>query len=52
ITATETLANFGDLRSASDCHSECIGCTESRSAVSCFSCRHFTQSLRNRAGFK
>nr|CDP91732.1 BMA-BLI-4, isoform c [Brugia malayi] len=52
ITPTETLTNFGDLRSAPDCHSECIGCTESRSAVSCFSCRHFTQSLRNRAGFK
>ncbi|CAG9535618.1 unnamed protein product [Cercopithifilaria johnstoni] len=52
ITPTKTLIDFGDLRSAPDCHAECIGCTESRSAVSCFSCRHFTQSLRNRAGFK
>ncbi|VDM24398.1 unnamed protein product [Toxocara canis] len=44
--------SFGDLRSAPDCHPECAGCSESRSAVSCFACKHLTQSLRNRAGFK
>lgn len=47
----ETIS-FGDLRSAPDCHPECMGCSESRSAVSCFACKHLTQSLRNRAGFK
>uniref|UniRef100_A0A914S7R9 Growth factor receptor domain-containing protein n=1 Tax=Parascaris equorum TaxID=6256 RepID=A0A914S7R9_PAREQ len=36
--------SFGDLRSAPDCHPECIGCSESRSAVSCFACKHLTQN--------
>ncbi|KAK6029261.1 convertase P-domain protein [Ostertagia ostertagi] len=42
---------FGDLRSVGDCHPECDGgCTESQSAVACFRCKHFTQTLRNKAG--
>ncbi|VDK43808.1 unnamed protein product [Anisakis simplex] len=49
---TPATISFGDLRSAPDCHPECVGCSESRSAVSCFACKHLTQSLRNRAGFK
>ncbi|VDN50247.1 unnamed protein product [Dracunculus medinensis] len=44
--------NFGDLHSVGNCHEECLGCIEPRSAVSCFTCKHLTQSLRNRAGFK
>nr|CAD2127591.1 unnamed protein product [Meloidogyne enterolobii] len=55
ITTTaqeETAITFGDLRSVGDCHPECLGCSESKSQTACFSCRHFTQSLRNRAGFK
>uniref|UniRef100_A0A915D2T9 P/Homo B domain-containing protein n=1 Tax=Ditylenchus dipsaci TaxID=166011 RepID=A0A915D2T9_9BILA len=52
-TQVEPSFTFGDLKSAGDCHVEClVGCTESRSAAACFSCKHFTQSLRNRAGFK
>ncbi|PIO65073.1 hypothetical protein TELCIR_13272 [Teladorsagia circumcincta] len=42
---------FGDLRSVGDCHPECDGgCSESQSAVACFRCKHFTQTLRNKAG--
>lgn len=41
-----------NLNSAPNCHPECNGCSESDSAVSCFACKHFTQALRNRAGFK
>uniref|UniRef100_A0AC35FNM8 Growth factor receptor domain-containing protein n=1 Tax=Panagrolaimus sp. PS1159 TaxID=55785 RepID=A0AC35FNM8_9BILA len=44
---------FSDLTSAGNCHSECQGgCSASNSAAACFACKHFTQSLRNRAGFK
>ncbi|CAD5210471.1 unnamed protein product [Bursaphelenchus xylophilus] len=43
---------FGDLQSVGNCHPECNGCSESNSANSCFSCKHFTQTMRNRAGFK
>uniref|UniRef100_A0A1I7XHE3 Furin-like protease 2 n=1 Tax=Heterorhabditis bacteriophora TaxID=37862 RepID=A0A1I7XHE3_HETBA len=47
---SESIA-FGDLTSVGDCHEECQGgCTEPRSAVACFSCRNFTQTLRNKAG--
>lgn len=43
--------SFGDLSSVGDCHPECDGgCSESRSAVACFRCKHFTQTLRNKAG--
>ncbi|VDO63760.1 unnamed protein product [Heligmosomoides polygyrus] len=43
--------SFGDLRSVGDCHPECDGgCSESQSAVACFRCKHFTQTLRNKAG--
>ncbi|ETN70856.1 convertase P-domain protein [Necator americanus] len=43
--------SFGDLRSVGDCHVECEGgCSESKSAVACFRCKHFTQTLRNKAG--
>ncbi|GMR53989.1 hypothetical protein PMAYCL1PPCAC_24184 [Pristionchus mayeri] len=45
--------SIGDLRSAGECHEECMGgCHESHSASSCFKCKHLQQSLRNRAGFK
>nr|CDJ84260.1 unnamed protein product [Haemonchus contortus] len=50
IDEVEPLS-FGDLRSVGDCHPECDGgCTESQSAVACFRCKHFTQTLRNKAG--
>ncbi|KAK6060367.1 hypothetical protein COOONC_01974 [Cooperia oncophora] len=50
IDEVEPLS-FGDLRSAGDCHPECDGgCSESQSAVACFRCKHFTQTLRNKAG--
>ncbi|KAE9420583.1 hypothetical protein Angca_003923 [Angiostrongylus cantonensis] len=43
--------SFGDLQSVGDCHPECDGgCSESGSAVACFRCKHFTQTLRNKAG--
>lgn len=51
-TTTTQEITFGDLRSVGDCHPECLGCSESKSQTACFSCRHYTQSLRNRAGFK
>uniref|UniRef100_A0A0N5AMZ3 GF_recep_IV domain-containing protein n=1 Tax=Syphacia muris TaxID=451379 RepID=A0A0N5AMZ3_9BILA len=44
--------NFGSLVSQPNCHEECLGCSESSSATACFSCKHLTQTLRNRAGFK
>lgn len=44
--------SFGDLTSVRNCHPECEGCTEPNSSTSCFSCKHLTQTLRNRAGFK
>ncbi|CAJ0961487.1 unnamed protein product, partial [Mesorhabditis belari] len=44
---------FSDFRSVGDCHDECAtGCTEPRSSSACFTCKHLTQTLRNRAGFK
>ncbi|KAI3420322.1 putative oxidoreductase bli-4, mitochondrial [Globodera pallida] len=43
---------FGTLQSVGDCHPECLGCSEPRSQSACFSCHHFTLTLRNRAGFK
>ncbi|VDN01114.1 unnamed protein product [Thelazia callipaeda] len=51
VNPTDSSIN-SSLPSAPNCHPECNGCSESRSAVSCFSCKHLTQSLRNRAGFK
>uniref|UniRef100_A0A1I8AI11 Furin-like_2 domain-containing protein n=1 Tax=Steinernema glaseri TaxID=37863 RepID=A0A1I8AI11_9BILA len=47
----QTLS-VGDLRSVQNCHPECQGCSEQQSATSCFACKHLTQTLRNRAGFK
>uniref|UniRef100_A0A0N4ZYY1 P/Homo B domain-containing protein n=1 Tax=Parastrongyloides trichosuri TaxID=131310 RepID=A0A0N4ZYY1_PARTI len=44
--------SFGDLHSVGNCHEQCLGCSESKSAVSCFACKVYTQSLRNRYGFK
>ena len=45
--------SFGDLSSVGDCHAECLGgCSEKNSATGCFACKHYTQSLRNRAGFR
>ncbi|KAH7722270.1 CRE-BLI-4 protein [Aphelenchoides avenae] len=52
VPKDEVTITFGDLRSAPDCHPECNGCTESKSATACFACKHFTESLRNRAGFR
>lgn len=44
---------FGDITSVGNCHEQCLGgCSESKSAVSCFACKAFTQSLRNKYGFK
>ncbi|KAF7634108.1 hypothetical protein Mgra_00006528 [Meloidogyne graminicola] len=51
-TEEQQTITFGDLHSVGNCHPECVGCSESKSQTACFSCRHFTQSLRNRAGFK
>ncbi|KAL3072708.1 hypothetical protein niasHS_017682 [Heterodera schachtii] len=47
-----STVRFGSLQSVGDCHPECVGCSEPRSQTACFSCRHFTLTLRNRAGFK
>ncbi|CAD5207152.1 unnamed protein product [Bursaphelenchus okinawaensis] len=52
VTSEPHQPSFSDLKSVGNCHAECDGCSEPNSAVSCFSCKHFTQTLRNRAGFK
>uniref|UniRef100_A0A0N5BKX7 P/Homo B domain-containing protein n=1 Tax=Strongyloides papillosus TaxID=174720 RepID=A0A0N5BKX7_STREA len=49
----EHILSFGDITSVGNCHEQCLGgCSESKSAVSCFACKSFTQSLRNKYGFK
>ncbi|CAD6184311.1 unnamed protein product [Caenorhabditis auriculariae] len=43
--------SFSDLTSAGNCHEECNGgCSEPQAATTCFSCKHLTQTLRNKAG--
>ncbi|KAI6226031.1 Convertase P-domain protein [Aphelenchoides besseyi] len=49
---TPGTALYGDVKSVGNCHSECEGCSEPGSAAACFACKHYTQALRNRAGFK
>ncbi|KAI6241195.1 Convertase P-domain protein [Aphelenchoides fujianensis] len=53
VHPTAKPATFGTASSVGNCHAECEGgCSEPGSAVACFACKHFTQALRNRAGFK
>uniref|UniRef100_A0AC35U9N5 P/Homo B domain-containing protein n=1 Tax=Rhabditophanes sp. KR3021 TaxID=114890 RepID=A0AC35U9N5_9BILA len=49
IQDNEHNIGIGDLNSAPNCHEQCIGCSKSNSAVSCFACKNLMQSLRNRS---